>query len=95
MIKVLAHFRLQADSQAKLKPLAEELVYTTRQEEGCLQYELLQEDANELHVVMQEAWASQAALDKHSASAHFTRIVPMLAALCTQPPEVEQYTQIV
>ena len=95
MIKVLAHFRLKDGVLPQVKALAEELVAATRQEEGCIQYELLQAAENTLHLVMQEAWASQAALDAHSASAHFMSIVPQLAALCTQPPEVEQYAQLV
>ena len=95
MVNVLAHFRLKEDSLPQVKALAEELVTATRQEAGCIRYELLQEEGNALHLVMQETWTSQTALDSHSSSEHFTRIVPLLAALCAQPPEVEQYTRIV
>ena len=95
MINVLAHFCLKDGVLPQVKVLAEELVTATRQEEGCIQYELLQEEGNARHLVMQEAWASQSALDKHSASAHFARIVPLLASLCERPPEVEQYTRVV
>ena len=95
MIKVLAHFHLKNGALPQVKALAEELVATTRQEDGCLQYELLQNTENEQHIVMQEAWASPNALEAHSASAHFVSIVPQIAALCEQPPEVIQYTQII
>ena len=95
MIKVLAHFHLKTDVLQQVKILAEELVETTRQEEGCLQYELLQNTEHAQLLVMQENWASQSALETHSASEHFVRIVPQIAALCEQPPEVIQYTQLV
>ena len=95
MVKILAHFHLKEDALPQVKLLAEELVAATREEEGCIQYELLQAQEEPLHLVMQEAWASQAALDKHSASAHFARLVPQLAALCAQPPKVEPYTLLV
>ena len=95
MVKVLAHFQLQEGVLPQVETLAKELVDTTRQEEGCIQYELLQAAEDALYLVMQEAWASQEALDTHSASEHFGRIVPQIAALCTEPPKVEQYTQLV
>ena len=95
MIKILAHFHLQSGTLPQVKTLADELVAATRLEEGCIQYELLQSNSDPLHLVMQEAWASQEALDAHSASAHFTRLVPQLAALCAQPPAVDQYSQLV
>ena len=95
MVKILAHFHLKDGTPAEFKLLAQELVDLTRQEDGCIQYELLQANDDALHLVMQENWASQEALDTHSASAHFTRIVPQLAALCAQPPEVDAYTQLI
>ena len=95
MIKVVAHFHLKDGTLPQFKTLAEELVSATRQEDGCIQYDLLQAKENELYLVMQETWTSQDALDAHSASAHFASIVPQLASLCTCPPEVEQYSQIV
>ena len=95
MIKVLAHFHLQEDTLPQVEALAKELVEITRQEEGCIQYELLQAAEDALYLVMQEAWASQETLDVHSASEHFARLVPQIAALCAEPPKVEQYTQLV
>ena len=93
MVKVLAHFYFKDDALAEVQTLAQELISATRREEGCLQYELLQAQKEALHFVMQEAWASQTALEAHFATEHFTRIVPLLAGLCTQPPAVEKYTQ--
>ena len=95
MVKILAHFHLKDGALPQVQALAEKLVAATRQEEGCLQYELLQEAGNDKHLIMQEAWSSQEALDAHSTSAHFTSIVPQLAALCAQPPQVIKYALLV
>lgn len=95
MIKVLAHFYLKEGILPQVKELAEELVAATRKEDGCQQYDLLQAQDNELHLIMQESWESQEALDIHSKSSHFMKIVPQLADLCVQPPEVNQYKQLV
>ena len=95
MVKVLAHFYFKDGSLAEVKTLAQELVSATREEAGCIQYELLQANDDALHFVMQEAWASKEALKAHFETEHFTRIVPLLAGLCTQPPAVEKYTPFV
>ena len=95
MIKVLAHFYLKDGALPQVKALAQELVTETRKEDGCRQYELLQAEENALHLVMQEMWESKAALDAHSASAHFLRIVPQFAELCDKTPVVEHFVQLV
>lgn len=94
MIRVIATFHLRAENQQNAIELAKELVETTRAEDGCAMYDLLQpvDDASQMLIL--EAWKSQKALDRHSASEHFTRLVPMLAGLCVQPPSVIEYIQV-
>lgn len=92
MIKVVAQFHFNAGTAAQVNALAEELVRTTRKEDGCNQYDFLLAEKDENYAVILETWATQQALDAHSASEHFTRIVPQLAGLCVQPPSVETFT---
>lgn len=94
MIKVIATFNFKAGNIAKVKTLCAELIEATRKEAGCIQYDLLQSDKDENVMAFVENWESQEALDVHSASEHFTRIVPQLAGLCTEPPAVETFRQI-
>lgn len=94
MVKVIAQFRFKPGNLGQVKKLAKELVDETRKEKGCIQYDLMQANTDENFLLMLETWESADALDAHSASAHFTRIVPELAALCTHPPAVDRVTQL-
>lgn len=95
MIKVTAKFVLKPGAFDEAYQLAEELIAITRQETGCVQYDLAQSVNDENILFIFEAWENQAVLDVHSASAHFARLVPQLAALCTEPPCVENFKQII
>ncbi|NOH78165.1 antibiotic biosynthesis monooxygenase [Vibrio sp. RE86] len=46
------------------------LIDKTRAEEGCINYDLHQDNSNPAHFVFHENWESEAALDAHLASAH-------------------------
>ena len=94
MIRVVATFQLKQERIDEAIELAKELVVATREEKGCAQYDLAQSAREKKHLVMLEAWETSHDLDMHMASAHFNRLVPMLASLCTQPPVVESFEQL-
>ncbi len=56
----------QNDAPGLLKRLAE----TSRKDEGCLRFDVLQHTARANHFTIVEAWQSQKALDAHAAAAH-------------------------
>jgi Uncharacterized conserved protein len=95
MIRIVATFNMKTTEIERSMPLFEELVTLTRQEEGCYSYDLAQstDDANVL--VILESWSDQAALDKHSASEHFLRIVPQLVDMSSTAPSITSFTQII
>ncbi len=92
MIKIVASFLFQEAQVDKAMALCQELIDETRKEAGCIQYELAQSNETPAEFAILESWENQQTLDAHSASAHFARLVPALAELCTQPPEVKRYT---
>ncbi len=92
MIKIIAQFHFKETEINNAVNLAKELVEASRKEEGCVQYDLLQSESDSALLVILETWASAEVLDVHSASEHFTRIVPQLSAMCTQSPAVDKMT---
>ncbi|MDC5849800.1 putative quinol monooxygenase [Vibrio europaeus] len=46
------------------------LIDKTRVEQGCINYDLHQDNQNPAHFVFHENWESEAALDTHLASEH-------------------------
>lgn len=78
MIKVIAKGVFQEDALQKVIALYQELIAESRKEQGCLSYELYQDIENPCIMTMLETWENKAALDAHSASAHFQRLVPAI-----------------
>lgn len=74
--------------------LCDELVIKSREEKGCRQYLLGQDQHNPNRFTFIEVWASQDDLDRHSRSEHFQRIVPQLVALAEQEPEIIYLNQV-
>lgn len=65
MLLVTARISVQPGAAEALLPAAAEMVAATRQEDGCLGYELLQVVGSETEFVMLEQWRDRAALDAH------------------------------
>lgn len=95
MIRVVAKFHLKAGQTEKAIQIAQEMITLTRKEEGCVRYELAQASQDDTQLVVLEAWESPKALEVHSASEHFLRLVPQLAALCQTPPTVETFRLLI
>lgn len=65
MLLVVARISTAPGSREALLPAAERMVTATRQEEGCLSYELLEVVGTPDSFVMLESWRDRAALDAH------------------------------
>ncbi|MDF2485416.1 MAG: antibiotic biosynthesis monooxygenase [Herbinix sp.] len=78
MIKVVAKSKVMEDKIEEVLNLYQELVIETRKEDGCIQYELYQDNEDSSVLAMIEKWEDKAALDNHMQTEHFKRIVPMV-----------------
>lgn len=94
MIRIIAAFQIQPEKTQEAIDIAKELVSETRKERGCDQYDLVQSATEPSQIVILEGWATQEALDAHSASEHFTRLVPKLEALSQTPSVISRFTQL-
>ncbi len=94
MIKIVSRRIIRTECIAAFQALARELVRESQAETGCLGYTLNQSRSDPRVHAFIECWADQAAIDAHSASAHFGRIVPQFAALTEERPPVEYYEEI-
>ena len=91
-VGVVARFAIQSDKVDDFVELAQrEMVAPTRQEPGCVKYELWQEQDDPARFSMVEEWDSEEYLAKHlaqeSLQAAVRRIMPMAAG----PLEVTRY----
>ena len=88
MVKVIAKFFVKEDKVEEFLKLAGELVQESRKEEGCINYNLVQDLNNKQILVMLEEWESAGILKTHMASAHFTTIIPKMSLLQYQKEEI-------
>lgn len=95
MIHILAQFSVKEDKVSEFIELCKELVKESRQEEGCISYNLQQNREKDNHFVFVEHWKSEKAIEIHNATEHFTKIVPMLIELCEKDPTIETFNNIV
>ena len=78
MIKVIAEDFIKAEYIDIVRPMYEELVEKTRQEELCIEYELFVDQDSPGHFIFIEQWPDRKALSIHCNSEHFTRLVPQI-----------------
>jgi quinol monooxygenase YgiN len=69
-IDVIAHIHAAPGHEATVREALESFVEPTRKENGCLRYDLFQDVSDSLKFTFIEEWASPAALEAHSKSAH-------------------------
>jgi quinol monooxygenase YgiN len=93
-LTVVARFHAQPGKEDALRQVLLTLIEPTRREEGCLQYDLHEENGKPGHFIFYENWASKEVLDRHAASPHFTAILPRVSDLCSQPAEILICTRI-
>lgn len=77
--------RLKVDALDEFKQLALPLVLASRQEEGCIEYNVYQDDKDPQVVSFIEKWRDQDALSHHETLPHFTSVIAKLVSLCAEP----------
>lgn len=93
-MKVVLRVIAKSDKIDELRAILLKLAASSRQEDGCLDYEVLQNTADPCDFTLVEAWTTEAALDTHLTTAHvqeaFSKGIPLLA----QEPDNRRYSSI-
>ena len=92
-VRVIARAVARDGKAEELKALLRGLIAPTRAEAGCIYYELFESNLPGL-LYFNELWESQAHLDAHAASSHFTEIFGKAKALFSEPLEVNLLTAV-
>jgi quinol monooxygenase YgiN len=69
-LTVVAHITVRPDKIGLVKAELDKLVDTTRSEEGCLQYDLHQDNENPAHFMFYENWESREHWQTHMNNQH-------------------------
>ncbi|HRX71001.1 MAG: antibiotic biosynthesis monooxygenase [Candidatus Competibacteraceae bacterium] len=93
-VHVVARLTARPETGAELQTLLLSMIEPTRQEVGCLRYELLQNAADPTDFTFVEEWADTAALDAHSATPHLQAVLAQAPALLAVAPDIRRYTAL-
>lgn len=93
-VDVVAHLHAKPGKEAELRKVLEGFVAPTRQEDGCIRYDLFLDLDHPGRFTFIEEWASREALEKHGQSSHITEGRKHFPELLGDPAWVQVATQI-
>ena len=90
-IRVVAHLVALPEKVEELRSVLIALVEPTRREDGCIHYELLQNQEEPTDFAFIEEWQSEAFLTAHLASDHVQDVDASLDRLLASSPDIRLY----
>ena len=93
-LQVVARFIARPGSVEALKAILVSMIAPTREEDGCLMYELLQCQTDPTDFTFVEEWTDAAALARHAAAPHIAGVRDEVRALVSTPPSVRTYSLV-
>jgi len=93
-VTVVATFEAKPGKETELRNALITLVTPTRQEKGCLNYDLHVDPVHPGRFLFHENWTEKTALDEHLQSSHIQALLPQVDELCSRPPEIVIWERI-
>jgi quinol monooxygenase YgiN len=93
-IRVVARITAKPDTIEATRELLTSLVLPTRIEEGCITYQLYQNENDPTDFTFIEEWTSNEDLDKHLETDHLKNAAARSAELFAAPPDIRRYRLI-
>ncbi|MGP4717266.1 putative quinol monooxygenase [Psychrobacter sp. T6-6] len=69
-LTIIAHITAKDNGVALVKSELEKLIPITRDEEGCIHYDLFQDNDNPAHFMFHESWATRELWQVHMGNPH-------------------------
>ncbi|RBM27153.1 putative quinol monooxygenase [Vibrio tarriae] len=94
MIHLTATLHAKPEHIPTVRQLAQAMLDPTRQEPGCVRYELFEQQATSGVFQFHEQFADQASFDSHCHSQHFQQFIAALDGLLVDEPNIQFYTSL-
>jgi quinol monooxygenase YgiN len=91
-LRVIAHLIAKPDKIGETRDALTGLVDPTRAENGCIRYELMQNNSDPTDFTFVEEWSGDDALDAHLQSNHIKLLVSKAEELLAAAPDIRRYT---
>jgi quinol monooxygenase YgiN len=93
-IRVVARVIALPDRVEALKAVLLQIIEPTRQENGCIKYELLQNQDDPSDFTFVEEWTDRESLKAHLASVHLQDAIVKLEGLVAANPDIRIYNTV-
>jgi quinol monooxygenase YgiN len=93
-LTVIATFQARPGKETELREALTDLLAPTRQEAGCLNYDLHQSLEDPAKFLFHENWTSKAHLDAHLQTPHLKAMLPRVDELCVAFPVITLWEQV-
>ena len=93
-IRVVARIVALPEKVEQVKAILTGLIEPTKAEAGCIQYELLHNQADATDFTFVEEWGSAAELDAHLGNTHIQSAIEQLDGLLGVAPDIRRYEKI-
>ncbi len=94
-VTVVAHLTVRPDKIEETRAALLALIEPTRAENGCLVYDLAQNNSDPTDFTFIEEWTTDAALDAHLQSEHLLTFQSKAGELLAAAPDIRRYTSVV
>jgi quinol monooxygenase YgiN len=94
-IRVVARIVALPDKINQLRAVLLELIAPTRNEVGCITYELLQNLSDPTDFTFVEEWSSNEDLEAHLQSSHIAAAIGKLDGLVMLEPDIRRYELLI
>jgi quinol monooxygenase YgiN len=94
MLRVVATFEAKRGSEQELIDAIRMVTAPTRDEPGCIEYELHRSTEDSTKFAMIETWKDRAALDAHLQTPHIQALFARSAAVLAGPVEIHTFTKV-
>lgn len=87
-IVLIARLKVRADKVEEAKSAALAIVAESRNEAGCVNYDIHQSIEDETLFFWHETWANKAAIDEHFATPFFGEFFKVVEEVAAEPPQI-------
>ena len=93
-LTVVAQFKAKPGKESQVRQELLSLVAPSRQDAGCLNYDLHQALGNPALFLFHENWTSKALLDQHLQKPDLQAVLARLGQLVAEPPQITLWENI-
>jgi quinol monooxygenase YgiN len=91
---IIAHFKAKPGQEAQLREELHRLLAPTREEAGCILYDLHESPADPSQFLFYEIWKSQADLDAHLQTPHLQGLLKVAPEIVNGEIELTKWTKV-